>query len=251
MCNTLIDGDEKHLTAQSTTATYAAFTGWILVCGLDAVRAVYRIRAMTGSFQYQLAYQTATCRTDNPDAWNTLDTLRTTAGELCTGDISVTSATANKFFIRFGIMYNLPSAPATAQADVGLQVTYNTFGALAGSGIYQLLAPDTGFYYQAVTPWMPVIVGAKHRAAFISSVTSSANLKFRVAYQTATTNTSLPNAWATDDTDHSGDGEACTSDITPSGGTASVMWIRFGLRFAMSSGTNGTGNVSIAIGARS
>jgi len=98
---------------------------------------------------------------------------------------------------------------------------------------------------------MPVIVGAKHRAAFISSVTSSANLKFRVAYQTATTNTSLPNAWATDDTDHSGDGEVCTSDITPSGGTASVMWIRFGLRFAMSSGTNGTGNVSIAIGARS
>ena len=119
-------------------------------------------------------------------------------------------------------MYNLPSAPATAQADVGLQVTYNTFGALAGSGMYQLLAPDTGFYYQAVTPWMPVIVGAKHRAAFISSVT-----------------------------DHSGDGEVCTSDITPSGGSASVMWIRFGLRFAMSSGTNGTGNVSIAIGGRS
>jgi len=27
MCNTLTDGDEKHLVAQSTTATYAAFTG--------------------------------------------------------------------------------------------------------------------------------------------------------------------------------------------------------------------------------
>jgi len=39
--------------------------------------------------------------------------------------------------------------------------------------------------------------------------------------------------------------------ITTPGGTASLMWIRFGLRFAMSSGTNGTGNVSIAIGARS
>lgn len=148
-------------------------------------------------------------------------------------------------------MYNESTVPGTSQADVALQLSYNACGSIVGSGTYQLLAPDTSSYFQPVTGWMPVLGAAKHRAAFISSGTSSAAFKFKVAYQTATTNPNVPNAWATVDSDHSGDGEACTSDLTPAGGTASVMWIRFGIQYFMSSGTNGQGNVSVAIGARS
>jgi hypothetical protein len=244
-CGSISGPTEQHLISVVTANQFAAFTPWMATIGLDVVRAVYNVRALTGTFQYQLAIQTAVARTDNPDAWALLDSLRTTSGEICTGD--VTLSLGGKWYLRLGVMYNESTAPGTSQADVGLTLTYNACGKVVGGGSFQLAATDAGPYFQIVSGWIPASMAGKHRAAFIASQTG-ANLRFKIAYQTATTNINTPSTWTTADADHYGDGELCTNDL-PTTGVTTVMWIRFAIQYWSTSGTS-MGNVTVAVAAR-
>lgn len=79
-CGSLTSNQDQHLVTGGNTDTFAPYGSWLPTMGLDLVRGVYTIRALLGTFRYQLAYQTAVARKDNPDAWATLDSLRTTTG---------------------------------------------------------------------------------------------------------------------------------------------------------------------------
>ena len=125
----------------------------MVTVGLDSIRAVYNCRALLGTFQYQLAIQTAVARTDNPDAWSTLDSLRTTSGELCTGDVAL--SLGGKWYARFGAMYNEATTPGTSQADLALTFTWNACGKAVGGGSCQLVATDTTHLFQIVSGWVP------------------------------------------------------------------------------------------------
>ena len=89
-------------------------------------------------------------------------------------------------------------------------------------------------------------MAAKHKAALISALTS-ANLRFKIAYQPAT-NVNTPGAWTTADADHNGDGELCTNDLTTAGLTT-AMFVRFAIEYWSTSGTS-IGNVTVVVAAR-
>lgn len=235
---------DQHLITVSTVNQFAPCTDFMATIGLDLIRAVYNVRQLTGTFQYQLAYQTAVARTDNPDAWVLIDSLRNGTTPLCTGDLSL--SLGGKWYIRFGLMYNELTAPGLSQAYCGLQLTWNACGQVVGGGTYQLAAPDTGPYYQTVSGWMPACMAAKQRAAFIASQTG-ANFRYKLAFQTAV-DVNTPNAWATVDADHNGDGELATSDLTTTN-IATVQWVRFAIQYWSTAGAS-QGNVTIAVGAR-
>lgn len=236
---------------------YEAYTDWIPVMGLDKIKALLRLQGLTNQFQCQLAYQTAAVRTDQPDAWSTLDQMTTV--DRCTGVIDITSATAGKFYIRFGIAYNLSSGSTNSQADVSLQVSYDACGAIVGSTTLQLLAPDTSNYYMAVTGWIRAIDAAKVRAAILASGVVG-NFQCRLTYRTAQIDpATVSDNWGTvniESSPHAGNGEFNTGELTLPTGPGQTgriddkMWIQFGIQYSCSSGTAGQATVSVATAVR-
>ncbi len=113
----------------STTTTANAihwFTGWMLVVGLDKLKATIKNRSIIGTatFQTQLAMQTAAVRTDNPDTPLTLDSALQGAGERCSGVEDVAANTDDVFWVRFGVAYALQAGQSGfAQAEVAFQLS--------------------------------------------------------------------------------------------------------------------------------
>lgn len=258
-CGFLTPATTRHLSTNlsgANSVVHEAFTDWIPVMGLDSVRALLRFAALTNQFQGQLAYQTAATRTDQPDAWGVLDQVTST--DRCTGSISLSGVTANKFYIRFGIAYNLSSGSTNSQADVSLQLSYSICGSLVGTATLQALAPDTSNYFAPVTGWMPAADAAKVLAALLVSGVVG-NFQCRLTYRTAQLETAVvTDNWATINLEagwHTGNGSFNTGQLTlPTSGngrTDDKMWIQFGLQFSVSSGTGGQATVSVATAVRS
>lgn len=260
-CGILTPAITKHLASTFTGANslrFEAFTEWMPVIGLDKLKAILRLRSLTNQFQCQLAYQTAAVRTDNPDAWATLDQLTST--DRCTGVLDVSSALAGKFYVRFGLAYNISSGSTNSQADATLQLSYDACGMVAGGVTLQALAPDTSNYFAPVTGWIQAIDAAKVLAAILVSGVVN-NFQCRLTYRTATVDTGvIADNWAVVNLEagwHTGNGEFNTTLLTlptgvgQSGRIDDKMWIQFGLQFSVSSGTAGQATVSVATAVRS
>lgn len=233
---------------------FVPFTDWMSAMGLDKVKAVILIKALTGNFQAQLAVQTASVRTDNPDAWATLDTM--TNADRCTAVIDVTSNTASKAYARFGVAYNLSSGTTLGGADVGFQLSDVVCGDIVGSTTLQLMAVDTNPYFVPVTGWLPAMTIAKVKAGF--TVTGSLNgFKYRLCYRAATISSNVVAvAWGTANLEAgytSGDGERNTGEITMPTGVGVTgriddkMFVQFGIEFTgTSAGAQATATVTTA-----
>ena len=134
-CTTFSRGITKHLKCEVVNVIfYEPFTTWYLCTGVDEVRGLIKAYAATSNFKYKLAYQVALCRTDKPEDWAVLEAgaYHADDGEYCSGDVSVATATAAAFFIRFGVAYQFTSG-TTAEADVEISVSFDACGTLLGT----------------------------------------------------------------------------------------------------------------------
>lgn len=114
-----------------------------------------------------------------------------------------------------------------------------------------LVSSDASATYVALTDFMPAI-GFQTVRGLLELIAKSGTFSVAVAYQTADTDPTSPNAWAALEStpewlSAQGDKD-CTDDVTlDTGGT---FWIRFGLAIKNSTGTSLTrGDVQLTIAA--
>ena len=168
----------KELTADvictSTEAQYIWLTPWYPSHGMDKLRAVLsrkQVYTSAGTMSFQVVYQTAAIRPDNPDAPALLGSAYTGDGEDCTGNLE--PSTTSKFYARFGVAVQLSQA-GFGRANVFLRLCIESFGKVVGSLVSTLIPPNDASYYLTVTDWMPAMTLSKAKAAFMVT-DSSAN----------------------------------------------------------------------------
>lgn len=246
-CGQLSSEIQKHLVSTTSTGVFEWLTDWVPAIGLDSVRATIKHKAVNGNFQTKFAIQTADVRTNNPNSPATLEQSWTAgAGERCTGNVDLSSYTNDALFVRLGVSYAASSG--VGEADVSLQVAYDACGQMVGTVSSEVLAPDANDSYLPVTGWIPAIHVGKVMAALVVAG-GGPNFRTRLAVQTATTSVESPGAWTTTfDTWRSGDQEVNTGELTPS--IASAMWVRIGVQYTCSSGTNLRSFITCAVGIR-
>ncbi len=234
---------QAHVVSNNTTTLYLWLTGWLSCDGVDNIRFVARAKNATGSgFRWQPAIQYAAVREDSPGAPGTLGTQQTDNGDYGTGDISVSTDMGNNRMFRLGIAYSSSTA-SVQQGDVYLQATWKQVGTYLGSRQVQLDVDGTGTRYQVLTDWMPATFMSYVKAAFVlTTITgTSANLKYRLAYQTAATMTEQPTGWTDAEqgwtTPQNTYDERNTGEVSLS---TSNMWFRLGVAYALTSGSTVT-----------
>jgi hypothetical protein len=229
-------------------------TEWIPCVGLDKLRTLLLIRALTNQFQAQPAIQTATVRTDKPDAWALLDSM--SAVDKCAGELDLANTLAQKMYVRFGAGYNLSGGTTLSEADVRLVLAYNACGSILGTVTMDLVAPDTSTYHVPIAAWMSPQAAAKFRAGIV--VTGATNgFKHKLTFRGATIEpASVTLAWGTDALDSfvTGDTERNSGDLAfPTTGAASIatkMWVQPGIGYS-GSGAGAQATVTVVIGVRS
>jgi len=237
----LTDYTEQRLISTSTTVQYAWFTDWETCDGIDNIRAVLKSKNSSAAFGWQLAIQYAAVRADDPGSPATLATAQSGSVEYQTGDVSVaTNMAANRLF-RLGIAYSSPSG-GVQQADVALLASYKSVGTQLGRKSLSLGVVDNGTKYEPLTGWVPATFMSKIKAAFmLNGITgASSNFRYQLAYQTAGTNLSQPNAWTNAETNGFVTpsityNERNTGEIAVS---TSDMFIRLGVAYSMTSGVD-------------
>lgn len=252
---------------QSETATVNAHTSgtglvfvpildWAAAIGLDTLQAAIIVTAMytaSGNTKAQLAVQTASVRTDNPDAWAVVSV---TGGGLsvvgqnhgASASLDVSGLTAAKAWVRWGVAFSMDSGgTAPGSADVTLTVAGVVLGEMIGGWRGQLTSSVTSDANIAITGWVPAIWAQKVMAALL--VTSAdANFRCRLRYRTAESSQSAPGSWTnTGDSNQSGNQERVAVDNALSLG--SNLWVQFGLAYSSSSGTS-SADVMVSVGVR-
>lgn len=186
-CSMLTPAVQRSLSAQPTTAQTEWFFDWMPCTGLKSVSAVLKSRAVNGNFRAQVVLQWAEVRADKPlDSLTTVGSTLSDAGEVCvtSGDLSTIAGT--KYYVRFGVKYDVHTGSNGATADVELQVAYDICGQITGVWSGQLVATTSTNLFQAVGPWVPALSAFRVKA--IAAVTSlSGDFQWRLAYRTATT----------------------------------------------------------------
>lgn len=220
---------------------------WELAIGTDTLCAMILVLGVTGATPLaQLAVQTAEVRVDAPDAWQTVNSgvSQTGAGGTANPSVTVSSYTAGKMWVRWGIAFSINSGTAPTSADVTLSVGTVTKGMAVGSWRGQVATASTADTVVAVSGWVPI---AWAQEVFAGILTNSAGtgqtFKSRLVYRTAVGSQDSPSAWTnTTDTGPTlgGNGARVAQDTTlaPSG----VMWIQFGVAYWSTTG----GTLSIA-----
>jgi hypothetical protein len=258
-CEKLLPVTTSHVSTSSTsTWTFLPTSEWMLATGLDAFKAVVTMRSSTNLVAHA-AYQTAATRTDSPDDWTTGFASDVTAeGAYCTGDEDITSATEADFYVRFGVAYKVAAGQSFGEGDLAMQTSFDLCGRLVGAKTFEVNITTTNTYDRPITEWMPAQhVNAVKYALLATGVETSgggSNLYAAVIVQTATTSIEVPGAWATLDgaginAANATNAEGCTGELIPA--LTSVMWVRFGVRTYINSGSKGIGTISAAIAVRS
>ncbi len=241
---------EKRLSVQSSTQTKVeGMTPWKPLVGTDSVTALIRRTALvkegTGDLQVHLAVQTADVRTTDPDAWSTsYGSWYTDAGVDCTGALDISSLTADKLWIRYGLAYKATSSSLSlGEVCAALQLAWTSAGQVVGGATVELSTSTSTDFYQATTEWIPYAWADKVKFGLILS-NRQGNLEVQVACQTAEEDVESPDAWSSvsGSSARSANGEWCSGelDLTATG----KMWIRFGIRYKATSGS-ASGTVSL------
>jgi hypothetical protein len=242
---------ETVVTLSSPTATpfETWLTDWKLAIGVDTAWITQKVSNMSASaLKYQPILQTARVRTSKPNAPVNLDIARWTAIESCTGALDIHAATEGQMYFRVGVSHTINSGTTPAKADLAFQAVYNQCGKLAGSWSGHLESTSTtDVRVQPVTDWLPYAEAEKVMMALVIASMTGA-IKFMVVWRTATTSKESPNNWIlTPDKEaawHTTNEETTTAQLTP--GITTDMWIQFGLKYVLGSGTFGQADVSTA-----
>lgn len=246
-CSKLTKEVSKTLTNSSVTLTEEYFTDWMPAIGVDSLWVTQKVTNMSVvALNYQPIIQTARVRTNKPGNSSSFDSSRTTAVESCTGPEDVHTTTEGQMYFRLGVQYKA-SAAGLAKADLAYQAVYTQCGKVADSWSGHLEASSTDERFQAISAWMPSSEAEKVMVALIiSSLTG--NIQFMLTWRTATTSTEAPGAWITSPNAeaawHTANEETTTAQIATS--ITTDMWVQFGLRYKLSSGTFGQADVATA-----
>ena len=170
------------------------------------------------------------------------------AGETCTGVIDISSSTGGNFFVRFGLAYNLSSGSTPGQADVSVELSDDSCGAIVGSAATTLQATSTADGFIAVTRWIPALQAEKLKYAVVCNSLTGL-IQYRPCYRTATTSPQDPSAWSTTMDSWRTTGEICTGELSPT--VSTEMWVQGGLQTALSSGSSlGQAFFAVVVAAR-
>ena len=232
-CGQSTPDTQTHLVAMSTTVAYEWLTPWMPCIGIDNLKATLRVHGVSGNFQGQIAYQTALVRAAVPDSPAVVDSAQVGEGEKCTGVISIASATAGKFLVRFGVAYSLSSGTGVAQADVSTAFSFTQCGNVLGA---RALALDTSTSSDAFSPaagWVPAMQVQKVKATVICR-SLTGNFEWKLCYRVATTSQEDPGAWNALEASYHGAGEFDTGEITLN--VDSSMYVQFGIQYHSTSG---------------
>ncbi|MFZ5481996.1 MAG: hypothetical protein ACOZNI_34870 [Myxococcota bacterium] len=247
-------GKEEHLVALSSTLAVKWFSGFVPCIGMDLVRFVMRVHgASNDTLQVQPVVQFAAVRTDKPDAPILKGSLQSpTSGslELNTGDISLATDGASKFYVRFGVAYRFnPTGGSQCEADVGLDVLFSQCGQVVGAATHDLFASTTDDRFAIVGGLVPVMNVDKVKAAVIVS-SKTGNFQWKITYRTFSSNKETPSAWqnAFEGSWRTAAGDVNTGELTITG-LGQVAWIQFAIQYSSSSGA-GQANVAAAVGVR-
>lgn len=196
------------------------------------------------TFNSTFAYQTATTRTDKPDAPATVGSGQTNTGELCS-DI-ITPDFSGVAFVRFGLAYKIASG-TIGQADVSYQLTYESCGRVVGTQQLSPVTSSTANSFLPLTGWLPALQAEVMKAVVVMTG-KTGNFRCRLSYRTATTSPESPGSWNADVAGTSymdTDGSYNTDEVSMS--VSAAMWVQVGLQFnSTSAGVFSTANLTIA-----
>ncbi len=245
------DVTKRLITTLAAAYRFEPYTDWASAVGFDYVRVVMKIRSKGGAQDLSVrpAIQTTPVVPADPDDWAAFSTdpLLTNAGAESSSRVDLTATTASKMFYRLGVAYKAGAA-GEASGDVSLQAAAEVYGKIVGILKDQhIVAPDTSSYYMPIGGWMPTLMVTSIKAGIVLTQ-ASANLRVGLAYQLAPHVVESPSAW-TDAGSTYGSGVNNTGEqaITVSD---NEMWVRLGLKYTMTSGTNGQGIATVFAGVR-
>lgn len=246
----------QRMYTNGTGLVFVPVTDWGPAIGLDTLMAAIIVTSMytaSGNTKAQLAVQTASVRTDAPDAWAVVSVTGgglSVVGEThgASAELTVSSLTASKAWVRWGVAFSLDTgATGPGSADVTFTASGVCVGKMIGSWRGQLVSSVTSDATIAITGWIPVVWAKKVMAPMLVT-SASANWRCRLRYRTSESSTSAPGNWTdTGDTDHSGNQERVAVDNGLSLG--SNHFVQFGLGYSSSSGTS-IADISITVGVR-
>lgn len=254
-CGSLTPAVQRSLNALPDRAAYEWFTEWMPCTGVDKFLALLVNRNVQGNFRSQVAAQWAAVRTDESGlSVTTYGSAASGAGQatINSGDISSTSD--EKFFVRFGVKYDLSTGSTAASAEVQLQVAYDSCGRVVGASSEQLQATSSTNSFKALTPWLPAMHAAKVKAAMVvNSLTG--DFQWRMTYRTAEHFKEVPSAWTVDWNPGAGGlnpfrtaTEVNTTELAPT--LTDKMWVQYGIQFNLSSTNQGQATVNAAVAVR-
>lgn len=148
----------------------------------------------------RLRMQTASVRTDEPDAWADVMNGQTVALEItgaddtCTGDVDIASALTDKMYARFGVGTKMTAVGAPAMADVGLavsalaagRVVANWAGTVVATSATPLVTPISEF---ESTTRVASILGS------LQAFSPGTSLEVKLAWRTAEWSTGQVGSW--------------------------------------------------------
>ncbi len=125
MASWILPSRSMTVVASDTTGTYYAMTDWIPASSVKDIKAVmWMSRRSAATITAIPAFQTATEKTDEPDAWSVTGMGSGIGGDgdgACTGVVSPTMSA--KWFVRFGVQAKLSSGTDTVLAQVRMTVS--------------------------------------------------------------------------------------------------------------------------------
>lgn len=213
--------------------------------GMDDASATLQLVGVLGNFRGQVAYQLAATRTDKPSAPVAIGSQQTADGEFyySTSDFALSAATPGNSFIRFGVAHDLSSAPSQGVAEATLVVSVRQCGSHMGAWSGHLDTTTTASKYVPITAWVHTLSAVNIQIAIVlASLTGLAQVT--LTYRTATASRDVPGTW-----DSAGLGSTLTATGETNSGeptTTGKMWIQFGLKYELSSGSS-LGQVDVSV----
>ena len=180
------------LNAESATGLVGCVSPWTPVTGVDTVRLMWSIRALSGGMSVEPVIQYAKIRTDRPGDWSTISgaTALTANGD-ATLDIDSSTLSQQMFFFRVGLQYT--NNGGNGHGDCRLGVSYHCVGETVARKTLELESVSSGTRYQPITEVLPTVGISKAKLAFL--LTGGAAMGIGLAYRTFTADDEEGSGW--------------------------------------------------------
>jgi hypothetical protein len=203
----------------------------------------------TSSLTSTLVCQTAELRPDAPDDWAIVGSAPvllsvTGNGEGRCDPFDMTQLFTGKMLARFGVATTTSGPSGPASADISLALALRSCGEMVSAWHGNVQATSTTNHYLSISNWLSAVQLSAVRAGIM--VTSGlGNIQVKLAYRTAVSMKDVPSAWTPIGSFVT---DASTAPVQSSLSLNSFMYVQFGIGYSVSSGTAGSGMVSVAAG---